>query len=70
AMADLTATGIYLRYWFPNLPQWIGPLVIIVLLMLVNMINVGLFGEMESWFAMIKVVAILALIVIGLVMVF
>ena len=70
AMADLTATGIYLRYWFPNLPQWIGPLVIIVLLMLVNMINVGLFGEMESWFAMIKVIAILALIVIGLVMVF
>lgn len=70
AMADLTATGIYLRYWFPNLPQWVGPLVIIILLMLVNMIDVGLFGEIESWFAMIKVVAILALIVIGLIMVF
>lgn len=69
AMADLTATGIYLRYWFPNLPQWIGPLVIIVLLMLINMINVGLFGEFESAFSMIKVLAILALIVIGLAMV-
>ena len=42
AMADLTATGIYLRYWFPNLPQWVGPLVIVVALMLINMINVGL----------------------------
>ena len=59
AMADLTATGIYLKYWFPNLPQWVGPLIIVILLMLVNMVNVGLFGELESWFSMIKVIAIL-----------
>lgn len=69
AMADLTATGIYLQYWFPNLPRWVGPLIILVLLMLVNMINVGLFGELESWFSMIKVLAIVALIVVGLLMV-
>lgn len=68
AMADLTATGIYLKYWFPNLPQWVGPLVIVILLMLVNMVNVGLFGELESWFSMIKVLAILALIAIGIIM--
>ena len=69
AMADLTATGIYLRYWFPNLPQWVGPLVIVVALMLINMINVGLFGELESWFSMIKVLAIVALIITGLVLI-
>lgn len=69
AMADLTATGIYLRYWFPNLPQWVGPLVIVVLLMLVNMVDVGLFGELESWFSMIKVIAIIALILTGIVMI-
>lgn len=69
AMADLTATGIYLRYWFPSLPQWVGPLVIVAALMLVNMINVGLFGELESWFSMIKVLAIVALIVVGLVLI-
>lgn len=69
AMADLTATGIYLRYWFPHLPQWVGPLVIILALMLVNMVNVGLFGELESWFSTIKVIAIVALIVVGIVMV-
>ncbi len=69
AMADLTATGIYLKYWFPDLPQWIGPLVIIILLMLVNMVNVGLFGELETWFSTIKVLAIVALIAVGLVMV-
>lgn len=69
AMADLTATGIYLQYWFPSLPQWVGPLVIIVLLMLINMINVGWFGEFESWFSAIKVIAIVALILVGLVMI-
>ena len=68
AMADLTATGIYLKYWFPNLPQWVGPLIIVILLMLVNMVNVGLFGELESWFSMIKVIAILALIAVGAVL--
>lgn len=69
AMADLTATGVYLRYWFPWLPQWVGSLVIVVLLMLINMVNVGLFGELESWFSMIKVIAIVALIVTGAVMI-
>ncbi|WP_323099698.1 amino acid permease, partial [Limosilactobacillus reuteri] len=68
AMADLTATGIYLKYWFKDLPQWVGPLVIVILLMLVNMVNVGLFGELESWFSMIKVLAILALIITGLIL--
>lgn len=69
AMADLTATGIYLRYWFPWLPQWVGPLAIIVLLLLINTVNVGLFGELESWFSMIKVIAIVALSITGAVMI-
>lgn len=68
AMADLTATGIYLKYWFPNLPQWVGPLLIVFLLMLINMVNVGLFGELESIFSMVKVIAIVALILTGAVM--
>ncbi|MDO4903185.1 MAG: amino acid permease [Limosilactobacillus sp.] len=69
AMTDLTATGIYLRYWFPSLPQWAGPLIIVVTLMLINMINVGLFGELESWFSTIKVLAIVSLIAVGAVLI-
>ncbi len=65
AMADLTATGIYIRYWFPGVPQWLPPLVILLSLFGANMVNVGLFGELESWFSMIKVVAIILLVVIG-----
>lgn len=69
AMADLTATGIYLKYWFPSLPQWVGPLVIILILLIINRLDVGLFGELESWFSMIKVIAIVALILAGAMMI-
>lgn len=65
AMADLTATGIYIKYWFPGVPQWIPPLIILLCLFGANLVNVGLFGEIESWFSMIKVVAIILLVVVG-----
>ncbi|GEK29122.1 amino acid permease [Furfurilactobacillus siliginis] len=65
AMADLTATGIYLHYWFPSLPQWVAPLVIIGLLVGINLLSVGAFGELEYWFSMIKVITIIALIACG-----
>ncbi|WP_283678141.1 amino acid permease [Lentilactobacillus sp. Marseille-Q4993] len=68
AMADLTATGIYIRFWFPSVPQWVGPLVILLLLFMANMVNVKLFGEMETWFSMIKVVAIILLVIVGFVL--
>lgn len=66
AMANLTATGIYLRYWFPALPQWLAPLLVVILLIGVNLINVRWFGELESGFASVKVFAIIGLIVAGL----
>ena len=66
AMANLTATGIYLRYWFPGLPQWLAPLLVVILLIGVNLINVRWFGELESGFASVKVFAIIGLIVAGL----
>lgn len=66
AMADLTATGIYLRFWFPQLPQWVTPLLVVLILVALNLINVRWFGELESGFASIKVFAIIALIVAGL----
>jgi D-serine/D-alanine/glycine transporter len=64
-MADLTATGLYIQYWFPNIPQWVPSLIVLVVLLIMNLTAVKLFGEMEFWFALIKVVAILALIIIG-----
>lgn len=65
AMADLTAAGLYIQYWFPNIAQWVPSLIALVVLLIMNLTTVKLFGEMEFWFALIKIVAILALIIIG-----
>ncbi|MGQ3479588.1 amino acid permease [Paenibacillus sp. TY11] len=69
AMADLTAVGLYTQYWFPQIPQWMPGLIALVILLLMNLATVKLFGEMEFWFALIKVLAILALILVGLFMI-
>lgn len=70
AMADLTAVGLYTQYWLPGVPQWVPGLITLIILLIMNLATVKLFGELEFWFALIKVIAILALIVIGLVMIF
>ena len=69
AMADVTAAGLYIQYWFPNIAQWVPSLIILVILLIMNLTAVKLFGEMEFWFALIKVIAILGLIIIGIFMI-
>lgn len=69
AMSDLTAVGLYMKWWFPNLPQWIPALCMLIFLVLLNLLSVKLFGEIEFWLALIKVIAIIGLIVVGLYMV-
>lgn len=69
AMAEITAAGEYMQFWWPKLPQWLPGLVILILLLGLNSINVSAFGETEFWFAIIKIAAILALIAVGIGMV-
>ncbi len=70
AMAELTAIGIYVRYWLPDMPQWLPPLVALTLLYGANLLAVRVFGELEFWFALIKVLTIVALILAGLAVIF
>ncbi len=65
-MAEITAVGVYVHYWFPQIPQWVPALVTLGLLYSANLITVKLFGEIEFWFALIKVSTIVAVIGIGL----
>src|SRR5580658_3350398 len=65
AMAELTAIGIYVRYWYPDIPQWLPALIALVVLYGCNLLAVRVFGELEFWFALIKVVTIVALIAVG-----
>ncbi|MBP2627420.1 MAG: amino acid permease-associated region [Firmicutes bacterium] len=64
-MAEITAVGVYVTYWLPEVPQWIPALLALVIMTCVNLISVRLFGEFEFWFALIKVVTIIAMIVAG-----
>jgi len=64
-MAEITAVGIYTHFWFPDVPQWIPALVTLGVLYGVNLVAVKLFGELEFWFALIKIVAIVALLIGG-----
>ncbi|QCR37138.1 amino acid permease [Nissabacter sp. SGAir0207] len=65
AMAELTAVGIYIQYWWPEIPTWVSALAFFVLINAVNLTNVKVYGELEFWFAIIKVVAIVGMIVFG-----
>ncbi|MFX3618881.1 MAG: amino acid permease [Sporolactobacillus sp.] len=69
AMADITAVGKYIQFWF-NVPQWVPALLCLVVLTILNLMTVRMFGEIEFWFAIIKVITIILLIVLGLIMIF
>lgn len=65
-MAEITVIGVYVNYWFPDIPQWVTALATLVVVTLINLMNVKAFGEFEFWLALIKVVAIIGMILVGL----
>ena len=65
ALADVTAFGIYMGLWYPDVPRWIWILSIIFFIGAMNLCNVRVFGEMEFWLSLIKVVAIIAMMAAG-----
>jgi AAT family amino acid transporter len=68
--AEVTAAGIYISYWLPNVPQWIWLVLVSAALVALNSMQVNRLGEFEYWFAMIKVAAIVAFIMVGLALIF
>ena len=65
SMAELSAVGIYVQYWWPGIPTWVSALAFFVIINGISLANVKAFGEMEFWFAIIKVVAIVGMIGFG-----
>lgn len=64
-MAEITAVGVYVHFWLPDMPQWIPALLALVAMTVVNIVAVAAFGEFEFWFALIKVVTIVIMIIVG-----
>jgi AAT family amino acid transporter len=70
AMAELTAIGIYVHFWLPDVPQWLPGLIALAILYGTNTLAVRVYGELEFWFALLKVITILGLILSGLAVMF
>jgi AAT family amino acid transporter len=64
--AEVTAVAIYFAFWFPSVPQWIWVVGVSIGLVALNTQQVARFGEFEYWFALIKVLAIVVFIIVGL----
>jgi len=65
SMAELSAVSIYLAYWFPDLPKWVGVLVCLIIITVINLVTVSAYGEIEFWMAFIKIAAIVGMILLG-----
>ncbi|GAA3646113.1 amino acid permease [Nocardioides ginsengisoli] len=68
-IAELSAVGLYMQYWFPNLPAWITVLIALAVVLAINLLSARAFGEFEFWAAILKVAAIVVFLVVGLVVV-
>ena len=64
-LSEVTAVGIYVHYWFPEVPQWISAFGGMLIVTLANMAAVKYYGEFEFWFAIIKVTTIVVMLVVG-----
>ncbi|MHA3060056.1 amino acid permease [Acinetobacter sp. ANC 4635] len=68
AMSELTAVAKYIHYWWPFIPAWVSVLFFFIVITLVNLGNVKFYGESEFWLAIIKVTAVIAMIIFGIVL--
>jgi L-asparagine transporter-like permease len=67
---EVTAVGLYMGYWFPEVPRWAWVVLFSGALIGVNMMSVKAFGAVEYSFSMVKIIAIVAFILVGAYVVF
>lgn len=65
-IAEITAVAVYMQFWFPDSPHWMWALLSVAVMTIANLLVVKTYGEIEFWFALIKIVAISCLIIGGL----
>ena len=72
AVADATAIAIYISWFgrynqfFADIPQWLSAFIVVVITVALNLVSVKLFGELEFWFALIKILALLSFMAVGI----
>jgi L-asparagine permease len=68
-IAELSAVGLYVQYWFPTMPTWATVLIALAVVLVINLLSARAFGEFEFWASVAKVGAIVVFLVVGLVVV-
>lgn len=68
--AELSAATIIMKFWFPHMPSIVWSAACLLIMFLLNYLSVKGFGEAEYWFAIIKVVTVIAFIIVGALMIF
>ncbi|MDT7752549.1 MAG: L-asparagine permease, partial [Pseudonocardiales bacterium] len=68
-IAELSAVGLYIQYWWPQMPTWATVLIALAVVLAINLMSARAFGEFEFWAAILKVGAIVIFLAVGLVVV-
>ncbi|MDR2998651.1 MAG: amino acid permease [Microbacterium sp.] len=68
-IAELSAVGLYIQYWWPQMPTWATVLIALAVVLIVNLLSAKAFGEFEFWASVLKVAAIVVFLVVGTVVV-
>ncbi|SIR85836.1 amino acid permease [Williamsia sterculiae] len=68
-IAELSAVGVYITKWLPDMPTWASALIALVVVLVVNLMSAKAFGEFEFWASALKVGAIVLFLIVGLVVV-
>jgi len=64
-IADVTAFGVYMGVWFPEVPHWVWVLSVVFIIGAINLMSVKTFGEVEFWFSFFKIATIILMIIAG-----
>lgn len=67
---EAATAGVVMKYWLPNVPTWIWSTIVLILILAINLTSAKAYGETEFWMATIKVIAVCAFLVIGVVTIF
>lgn len=69
SMVELSVVGTFVNYWFPSIPAWVSAGAFLVLITAANLLGVSRFGEFEFWFAIVKIAAVAAMVIGGIVVI-
>lgn len=67
--AELSASALVMKYWFPHTPGWIWSALFLIILVTLNALSARAYGESEFWFSSIKVAIIVVFLVLGVLMI-